>query len=250
MEFQNKICVVTGAGGNIGRHICLHLAKGGAKAIAVIDCVAETAEKTVAELRALGCEAEAFVCDLKVYANVHETFDKIIAKWGRVDILSTAAGGSTRQFMTTLAKQRPAVIEDNIGVNLYGAMWAAKEAAADFERRGEAGRIVCITSILGIQGRESCVEYSAAKAGIIAMCKALAKELGHLGATVNCVSPGLVNRPGDTSDVRGTNFLGEYCTADDIAEAVAFLASDKAKFVTGHNLIVDGGRSLGLKGVK
>ena len=248
MEFQEKICVVTGAGGNIGRHICLHLAKGGAKAIAVIDCVAETAEKTVAELRALGCEAEAFVCDLKVYANVHEVFDKIIAKWGRVDILATAAGGSTRQFMTSLDKQRPEIIEDNIGVNLYGTLWAAKEAASDFERRGASGRIICITSILGIQGRQNSVEYSAAKAGIIAMSKSLAKELGHLGVTVNCVSPGLVNRPGDNTDVRSTNYLGEYCTADDIAEAVGFLASDKAKFVTGHNLIVDGGRSIALKG--
>ncbi|MBO5218090.1 MAG: SDR family oxidoreductase [Clostridia bacterium] len=248
MEFQDKICVVTGAGGNIGRHICLHFVRGGAKAVAVIDCNSETAEKTVAELRALGCEAEAFVCDLKVYANVHETFDKIIAKWGRVDILATAAGGSTRQFMTSLDKQRPEIIEDNIGVNLYGTLWAAKEAASDFERRGASGRIICITSILGIQGRQNSVEYSAAKAGIIAMSKSLAKELGHLGVTVNCVSPGLVNRPGDNTDVRHTNYLGEYCTADDIAEAVGFLASDKAKFVTGHNLIVDGGRSIALKG--
>ena len=110
MEFQEKICVVTGAGGNIGRHICLHFVRGGAKAVAVIDCNSETAENTASELRALGCEAEAFVCDLKSYDAVHEAFEKIIAKWGRVDILSTAAGGSTRQYMTTLAKQRQAGI--------------------------------------------------------------------------------------------------------------------------------------------
>ncbi|MBQ8508697.1 MAG: SDR family oxidoreductase [Clostridia bacterium] len=248
MEFQDKIAVVTGAGGNIGRHIALRFAKGGAK-VAVIDWSGETAERTAAEIRSLGGEAEAFVCDIKEYANVHATFEQIIARWGRVDILATAAGGSTRQLITTMAKQSPQVITDNIGVNLFGALWSAKEAAIDFERRQAAGRIICITSILGLQGMQGCVEYSTAKAGIIAMVKSLAKELGHLGATVNCVSPGLVNRPDEHHDVSHTNFLGKMCTADDITDAVEFLASDKAKFVTGHNLIVDGGRSLGLKGV-
>ena len=249
MKFEKMTAVVTGAGGNIGGAIAKRLAAGKAK-VAVVDYSAETAGKCADEIIASGGEAKAYVCDVKDYAKVHECFEAVKNDFGRVDILVTAAGGSTRSKITTLAKQSPEVIEDNIGVNLFGAMWFAKEMAAHLEEHMAAGRIVFIASILGLQGREGCVEYSAAKGGIIAMSKALAKELGHLGATVNCVSPGLVNRPGDNTDVRTTNFLGQYCTAEDITDAVEFLASESGKFITGHNLVVDGGRCLGLKGVK
>jgi len=249
MKFADKTAIVTGAGGNIGRHIAMRLAKEGA-AVAVVDFIAETAQETVDRIVAEGGKAQAFLCDVKDYPSVHTCFEAVKAVFGKVDILVTAAGGSTRSKMTTMAKQSSEVILDNIGVNMFGAMWFSKEMAAHLEERTASGRIVYIASILGIQGRECCVEYSTAKGGIIAMSKALAKELGHLGTTVNCVSPGLVNRPNDTSDVRHTNFLGQYCTADDITDAVEFLVSDSGKFVTGHNLIVDGGRSLGLKSGK
>ena len=249
MKFENMTAIVTGAGGNIGGAIAKRFAAEGA-VVAVVDFSAESAERHAKEIIDAGGRAKAYVCDVRDYEKVHACFESVKADFGRVDILATAAGGSTRSKMTTLANQSPDVIADNIGVNLFGAMWFAKEMAAHLEERGAAGRIVFIASILGIQGRECCAEYSAGKAGIIAMSKSLAKELGHLGATVNCVSPGLVNRPGDDSDVRPTNYLGQYCTAEDITDAVEFLASDAGKFITGHNLIVDGGRSLGLKGVK
>ncbi len=246
MKFENKIAIVTGAGGNIGRYSALALARGGAK-IAVVDFVRESAEETVRLVGELGGEAKAYVCDVKDYASVHACFEAVEAELGAVDILVTAAGGSTRSHMTTLAKQSPEVILDNIGVNLYGALWFAKEAAASFERRCSDGRIIFVASILGLQGLEKCVEYSAGKGGIIAMSRALAKELGHLGVTVNCVSPGKVNRPNEGGDVSHTNYLGKLCTAEDIAGAVEFLAAETGRFVTGHNLIVDGGRSLGVK---
>lgn len=280
MDIENRIAIVTGGGGNIGRHIALKLAENGA-AVAVVDCIRGTADETVRLIRAAGGRATAFVTDVSDYASVKECFHEIVAHFGAVDYLITAAGGSTRSHMTTLARQSPEIITENIGVNMFGALWFAKETAAYFESgfnadnnpcrgeiadsRGEiadkigkahtpgkptGGRIVFIASILGIDGREGCVEYSAAKGGIIAMSKSLAKELGHLGVTVNCVSPGLVNRPNENTDVRETNFLNEFCTADDIAEAVMYLVGESGRFVTGHNLIVDGGRSLGLKGVK
>ena len=249
MKFENQTLLVTGAGGNIGGAIAKRFAVCGAS-VAVVDYSLETAQRTVDEIISAGGRAKAYVCDVRDYEKVHACFEAVRADFGKVDILATAAGGSTRSHMTTLANQSPEVIMDNIGVNLFGAMWFAKEMASQLEERGAAGKIIFVASILGIQGRELCVEYSAGKAGIIAMSKSLAKELGHLGTTVNCVSPGLVNRPGDNSDVRPTNFLGQYCTADEIADAVEFLASDAGKFITGHNLIVDGGRSLGLKGVK
>lgn len=248
MKFENMTALVTGAGGNIGGAIAKRLAAGGAK-VAVVDFSAETAGRVADEIVKAGGVAKAFVCDVRDFAAVQGCFTSVVEEFGNVDILATAAGGSTRSKITTLAKQSPDVILDNIGVNLFGAMWFAKEMAARLEERGADGRIIFVASILGLQGCEGCVEYSAAKGGIISMSKALAKELGHLGATVNCVSPGLVNRPGDNSDVRSTNFLGKYCTAEDITDAVEFLASDTGKFITGHNLIVDGGRCLGLKGV-
>ncbi|MCI8388272.1 MAG: SDR family oxidoreductase [Clostridiales bacterium] len=255
MEFSNKTALITGAGGHIGRHIALNLAKSGAS-VAVVDFAVEPANETVQLITEAGGNAKAYICDVRKYENVHACFEAVKADFGSVDILVTAAGGSTRGDSATLANQKPEVIENNIGVNLYGALWFAKEAAADFTRRAEEcgskieGRVIFVASILGIQGNAKFVEYSVGKAGIIAMSKSLAKELGQYGITVNCVSPGLVNRPDNDWDVRPTNYLGEYCKADDIADAVEFLASSKGKFITGHNLVVDGGRCLGLKGVK
>lgn len=248
MKFENMTAIVTGAGGNIGGAIAKRFAAEGA-GVAVVDFSAESAKRAADEILRAGGQAKAYVCDVSDYEKVRACFEAVKADFGKADILVTAAGGSTRSRMTTLARQSPEVITGNIGVNLFGAMWFAKEMAAHLEERGAAGRLIFTASILGVQGRECCVEYSAGKAGIIAMSKSLAKELGHLGATVNCVSPGLVNRPGDDSDVRPTNYLGQYCTAEDITDAVEFLASDTGKFITGHNLIVDGGRCLGLKGV-
>ena len=249
MKFENMTAIVTGAGGNIGGAIAKRFAAEGA-GVAVVDFSAEAAGRASEEILRAGGQAKAYVCDVSDYEKARACFEAVKADFGKVDILVTAAGGSTRSKLATLAKQSPEVITGNIGVNLFGAMWFAKEMAAHLEERGATGRLIFTASILGVQGRECCVEYSAGKAGIIAMSKSLAKELGHLGATVNCVSPGLVNRPGDDSDVRPTNYLGQYCTAEDITDAVEFLASDAGKFITGHNLIVDGGRSLGLKGVK
>lgn len=249
MKFENMTAIVTGAGGNIGGAIAKRFAAEGA-GVAVVDFSAESAKRAAVEILRAGGQAKDYVCGVSDYEKVRACFEAVKADFGKADILVTAAGGSTRSRMTTLARQSPEVITGNIGVNLFGAMWFAKEMAAHLEERGAAGRLIFTASILGVQGRECCVEYSAGKAGIIAMSKSLAKELGHLGATVNCVSPGLVNRPGDDSDVRPANYLGQYCTAEDITDAVEFLASDAGKFITGHNLIVDGGRSLGLKGVK
>ena len=189
MDIENRIAIVTGGGGNIGRHIALKLAENGA-AVAVVDCIRGTADETVRLIRAAGGRATAFVTDVSDYASVKECFHEIVAHFGAVDYLITAAGGSTRSHMTTLARQSPEIITENIGVNMFGALWFAKETAAYFEsgfnadnnpRRGEiadkigeahapgkptGGRIVFIASILGIDGREGCVEYSAAKGGI------------------------------------------------------------------------------------
>ena len=118
--------------------------------------------------------------------------------------------------------------------------------------QGRGGRIVNISSIVAFNGLRGCVDYAASKGGIIAMTRALAKEMGEYGVTVNSVAPGIVQRPGagaaDSDYALKTNFLGRKCEATDIAETVLFLCSDAARFVTGQTWVVDGGRGLGMKG--
>ncbi|MDD5604153.1 MAG: SDR family NAD(P)-dependent oxidoreductase, partial [Eubacteriales bacterium] len=172
----------------------------------------------------------------------------IISEFEKIDILITAAGGSARQRIKPLVDQSVEVIEEIIGVNLMGTLYFARAVAARMIARGY-GRIVFIGSIVGTQGSIGLAEYSAAKGGVVAMAKSLAMELGGYGITVNCVSPGLIRRPDEMDrDGSHTNYLKGNNSAGMLASTIAFLSSDEASFTTGQNYIVDGGRSLGLKG--
>ena len=135
-----------------------------------------------------------------------------------------------------------------IDVNLKGPLFCTRAVIGHMVER-KCGKIVNIGSITGIQGLEYVVDYSAAKGGVIAFTKALAKEVGPSGINVNCVSPGLVPRP-DENPARAlrSGYLGRICKPEDIAELVVFLSTDAAAYITGQNYVIDGGRSLGMKG--
>jgi 3-oxoacyl-[acyl-carrier protein] reductase len=244
MELKNKVAVITGGAGNIGHWTALTLASKGAH-IVVCDIKLDLAQHVADEVAAKGLKALALEVDVQNPDAVNQAIEKVVDQFGKVDILVHSAGGSARKKMRPLVEQTDDVIQNNIGVNLFGGIYFAR-AAAKHMIENRSGRIIFVASIVALNGNHSCVEYAAAKGGLISMAKSLAIELGQFGITVNCVSPGLVQR--DDKDVSHTNYIGRNGTADEVASLIGYLASDQASFITGQNYVIDGGRSLGLKG--
>ena len=170
----------------------------------------------------------------------------VLDECGNIDILVNNAGGSARGECSLFHQSKDQVVQRILEINLMGPIYCIR-AVVEHMVQKQAGKIINLGSIVGVQGLPKCADYSAAKGGIIAFTKSLAMELGEFGINVNCVSPGLVPRPDqDAEAMRSTNYLNAICSPDDVANVVRFLATDEAKFVTGQNYVVDGGRSLGL----
>ncbi|MFA5561518.1 MAG: SDR family NAD(P)-dependent oxidoreductase [Eubacteriales bacterium] len=252
---MKQVALITGAGGYIGGQIAKDLAK--EQIIVVLaDSNLETAEKKAAEVQALGLEARAVYCDVTDSASVNEAVAMTVSAYGRLDIAVHAAGGSSKiagphaQYLP-LAEQEDYVLDRVLKVNLYGALYVSRAAAKQMILQGAGGRIVHITSAIGINGLVNKTDYAAAKGGVIAMIRSLAKEVGPYGITVNGVAPGAVGNawvPDDAPGMCTTNFLGIRGSAPDISSAVRFLCSADARFITGQNIPVDGGRTLCMKG--
>ena len=245
MKLFGKVALITGGAGNIGRHTALRLAADGA-AIVVCDINLDRARAVADEIIARGGSALALAVDVQNPQAVNAAVDQAEQSLGGVDILVHAAGGSARDKMRNLTEQTDEVIQDIIGVNLMGGIYFARAAARSMLRRGEGGRIILVASIVALNGTKGCVEYGASKGGLLGMSKSLAVELGKDQITVNCVSPGLVQR--DDKDVSHTNYIGRNGNAAEVADLIAYLAAPEASFITGQNFVIDGGRSLGLKG--
>ena len=256
---MKKVAFITGAGGYIGGETALTLAKAGI-IVAVCDINPETIEKTVKRIEKISGKAKGYVIDVTDSKSVDNVVDNIVKDFGRLDIMVHIAGGSARiagpnAKYVPLVEQEDYVIDRVLKVNLYGAFWASRAAARVMIKQGEGGKIINFSSAVGINGLAGCVDYAASKGGVMSLTKALAKELGPHKINVNSVAPGVVCRSDvDTTTEYGkhyayeTNLLGEKCTAQDIADMVEFLVSDKAKFITGQTYIVDGGRTLSMKG--
>ena len=252
---NKKVAFITGAGGYIGSETAMTLAKSGTR-VAVCDINAETVNSVVDKITKAGGAARGYVFDVTDSKDVDRVVDEIVSDFGRLDIMVHIAGGSARiagqkAGYVPLVEQEDYVIDRVLKVNLYGAFWASRAAARQMIKQGEGGRIINFSSAVGFNGLRGCVDYAASKGGVISMTRALAKELGEYKITVNSVAPGVVCRPEENvSEARayGTNLLGEKCTAEDIANLVEFLASDKARFITGQTYVCDGGRTLSMKG--
>lgn len=242
-RFQGKSALITGAAGFIGQRIAKRFAGEGC-AVAICDFNLEGSQKVADEIVAAGGQAIAVQANVKEAADAVAAAQKTIEAFGKIDYLINVAGGSTREKACYFMDQDMDVMMDNIGVNFFGALNFAHAVATHMGERG-TGSIIFIGSTLGVQGQRGYVEYGAAKSGVIGLARGLAMEMGEVGVRVNVVSPGLVQR--DDSKVGDTNYLGRNCTGEEIANVVAFLASDEAGFITGQNYVVDGGWGTGVQ---
>ena len=250
---MKKTAFITGAGGYIGTQTAITLAREGIN-IAVCDISEKSVRTTVDKVSAMGGNAKEYVSDVTDSTAIEYAVRKAAADFGGLDIMIHIAGGSARIAggkYVPLVEQDENVIDRVLKVNLYGALWTNRAAAKIMIKQGRGGKIINFASAVGINGLSTCCDYAASKGGVMSLTKSLAKELGPYKINVNAVAPGVVMRPEEGNDdyrATKTNLLGEKCTAEDIANLVAFLASDKARFITGQTYVCDGGRTLSMKG--
>ena len=249
-ELKGKVAIITGGSGAIGRACAVRLAAEGAK-VYICGSHPGSAQSVADEIKSYGLLAEPTV--LNVLDN--EAIEKIVhliaaENNGHIDILVNSAGGSARDHARKVAEQSVEVIDNVLNINLRGAMLCSR-AVAPYMIAQKSGRIINITSVIGLQGKAGYSEYAASKGGSIAFIKSLAQELGRFNITVNGVAPGIVQRGEVTEDMKQsltrTNWMGTYGKPEDISAVVNFLCKEEASFITGQNIAVDGGRSLGLK---
>jgi len=240
MGFENKTAVVTGSARGIGRVIAQSLAAGGAKVV-ISDVDQAACDKTAAEIGdgAVACRADVTKAD-----DIEHLFKTTLDRFGRVDIVVNNAGITRDGLMIRMdEKDWDAVLD----INLKGAFLVTKSAARIMMRQ-RSGRIVNISSVVGLTGNAGQANYSASKAGLIALTKTSAKELGSRGITVNAIAPGFIETEMTAALPEAARelflskvVLGRPGTPEDVARAVLFLASDEAAYVTGQVLAVDGG---------
>jgi 3-oxoacyl-[acyl-carrier protein] reductase len=242
-QLENQIAVVTGAGRGIGRAIALKFAAEGADVVCV-SRTQENSEKVAGEIRALGRKAWAIAVDVSDSKAVEAASEKILAEAGKVDILVNNAG-VTRDGL--LMRMSDADWDTVLNTNLKGAFLFTKAFSRGFAKQ-RSGRIINISSVIGLIGNPGQSNYAASKAGLIGFTQSVAREFASRGITANCIAPGFIETD-MTSELNAelkANILkqvpmGKFGAAEDIANAALFLASTSASYVTGQVLTVDGG---------
>ena len=244
---EGKVAIVTGAARGIGKAIALKFAAEGAN-IAFTDLVIdENGLATQKEIEALGVKAKGYASNAANFEETHNVVAEIVKDFGRVDILVNNAGITKDGLMMRMSEQQWDMV---INVNLKSA-FNFIHACTPIMMRQKAGSIINMASVVGVHGNAGQANYSASKAGMIAMNKCLAQEVGSRGITVNSIAPGFIRTPMTDvlpDDVKAALLakipeakLGE---AQDIANVVAFLASDEAQYITGQTININGGMAM------
>ena len=243
-NLTGKVALITGASRGIGRAIALRLADDGAKVALNFASNSAKAEAVKAEIEAAGGAAMLVQGDVSDFAKVAELVKKVIDEWGRLDILINNAGITRDNLLLKMSEDD---FDKVIATNLKGVFNCTK-AVTKLMMRQRGGRIVNMSSVVGLKGNISQTNYAAAKAGIIGFTKSAARELASRGVTVNAVAPGLINTDMTAALSEKVKEVmlqeipaGRMGTPEDVANAVAFLVSDKAAYITGQVLSVDGG---------
>jgi 3-oxoacyl-[acyl-carrier protein] reductase len=245
-ELANQIAVVTGAGRGIGQAIALKLAGAGAD-VACVDLKVEFCAETVQKVQGLGRKAWAFAANVADAASVEGAAEQILAATGKVDILVNNAGITKDGLIMRMSEADWDAVLD---VNLKGTFLFTKAFSRSFLKQ-RSGRIVNIASVIGLIGNAGQCNYGASKAGVIGLTKSAARELASRGVTVNAIAPGFIETamtakisPEAREALMKQIPLGVLGQAEDVADAVLFLAGPGARYITGQVLPVDGGMAM------
>ena len=246
-ENIRRAALVTGGGRGIGRAICLALAAQGYNVAVNYAASSAAAEQTAADCRAYGVEAVALQGDVTDPAACQTLVDTAAKTFGRLDVLVNNAGVTADKL---ILRMQPEDFDKVINANLKGAFFCCK-AACKLMMRQRYGRIVNISSVVGLHGNAGQANYAASKAGLIGLTKSLAKEFAARNVTVNAVAPGYIatdmtNAMTDAAKQAAMAGIpaGRIGAAEDVANAVAFLAGENAAYITGQVLCVDGGMGM------
>lgn len=247
MNFTGKTAIVTGGSRGIGRAVCLELARGGANVALCYAGNEAAAQETAKAIEGLGAKALAVRCDVSGGAQVDELVRKTAETFGSVDILVNNAGITRDHLLIRMSEED---FDAVIAANLKGAYLCMK-AAVRLMIRQNYGRIVNLSSVVGLRGNAGQVNYAASKAGLIGMTKSLAKEVASKGVTVNAVAPGFIEtdmtaamREAARTMVQASIPMGRPGSAEEVAHVIGFLASEEAAYITGQVLAVDGGMAM------
>lgn len=238
-----KTVLITGASGGIGAAIANEMSAAGYAVALTYNKNREKAEKLRAELG----NAQAFHCDISSFESVEKLYSDVLSVFGGIDAVVNNAGTAFTGLVQDMTESEILYI---VNTDLTGVIYSTKFAARHMVKN-HSGAIINISSIWGVVGASCEAVYSAAKGGVVTFTKAMAKEIGPSGVRVNCISPGVIETAmldqysaEDLQALADETPLGRIGTPQDVAKAVKFLAGDDASFITGQNIVVDGGISL------